>query len=121
MRFVGWLPIEQIPRYIAQADIGVVPASAYWLLPNKLFEYVAMGKPVIAAESPALKAVFGEEAIAYFQPDNEVSLAQRILELHASPTKASCLARNARLAYERYTWSVMKQTYVDLHKELLSA
>lgn len=119
VRFIDWMPIEQVPGIIAQADLGVVPTSLPWLLTNKLFEYVAMDKAVVASASPSVSGIFPEEAIAYFWPNDERDLARRILELHADPTRAQRMARNARHLYEGYRWAAAKRTYVDLHEQML--
>jgi glycosyltransferase involved in cell wall biosynthesis len=120
VRFLGWVPIERVAEYIAKADIGVVPVSAHWLLPNKLFEYVAMGKPVVASASPAIEAIFSGNAIAYVKPDDEQDLADKILEFYRSPTKARCLIENASRSYERFKWEVTKRAYVEAHEQLIA-
>ncbi|HEY8489589.1 MAG TPA: glycosyltransferase family 4 protein [Dehalococcoidia bacterium] len=120
VRFVGWVPIERVPGYIAQADVCLVPVSAPWLLPNKLFEYAAMGKPVVASATPALQAVFDADAVAYFRADDERDLAQHILELYRDPARAARMAAAARAVYQRSAWSAMKADYVGVHQALLT-
>ena len=119
IRFLDWAPQEEVPGLIARADLGVVPSPVPWLLTNKLFEYIAMDRAVVASASPSLSPLFPEEAIALFRPDDERDLARRILELHADPQRAQRMARNARQAYERYRWTAMKRTYLELHEQLL--
>jgi glycosyltransferase involved in cell wall biosynthesis len=121
VRFPGWVPHENVPAEIARADVGVVPAAVPWLLPNKLFEYVAMGKPAVAAASPSLSAVFPRDAVAYFWPGDARDLARRVIELYEDPSRARRLAANALRAYEPYRWEAVRETYVALHDELLSA
>ncbi len=120
VKFYGWVPLEKVPDYIASADLGVVPASAGWLLPNKLFEYVAMNKPVVASTSPAVQAVFPSSAIAYIPPDDERALADKILELYHAPERIRCLTRNAAQTYQNYRWEVTKRAYVQAHNDLIS-
>jgi glycosyltransferase involved in cell wall biosynthesis len=120
VRFPGWIAHEDVPAEIARADVGVVPPSVPWLLPNKLFEYVAMGKPVVAAASPSLSAVFANDCIAYFWPDDERDLARRIIELYEDRSRAQRLATNALRVFDAYRWELVRETYVALHEELLT-
>jgi glycosyltransferase involved in cell wall biosynthesis len=120
VRFVDWVPLEDVPSLIATADVGVVSTLLPRLLPNKLFEYAAMAKPVAVAAGPSIGAVFPKDAVAYFQPGDELDLTRRILELHDDRQRAQRLGEQARAVYERYRWSITKQAYVALHDELLA-
>lgn len=118
VRFFPWAPLEQLPQHIAQVDIGIVTTPAPWLLPNKLFDYVAMGKPVVASDNEAIRAVFADTDVAYFQPGESGDLARRVLELHADPDLACGLAENASRAYQPYRWQTASQRYAAMHSEL---
>lgn len=120
VRFLDWVPLADVPELIAQADVGVVSTLLPRLLPNKLFEYAAMAKPVAVAAGPSIGAVFPKDAVAYFQPGDELDLARRILELHDDRARAQQIGDAARAVYERYRWSIVKQTYLALHHELLA-
>src|SRR5581483_4821977 len=108
VRFEEWVEISRMPEYIAQADIGVVSASANWLLPNKLLEYVTMGRPVVAARSDAIAYVFGGQSLAYFHASDERDLAQRVIELYNDPKRRSGLVRNACRDMEPYRWELAR-------------
>lgn len=60
----GKVPFEQIPSYIAAADICLLPAYKNEIMMNivpiKLYEYMAMGKPIIATNLPGIKKEFGD-------------------------------------------------------------
>lgn len=54
IRLLGWLPPDRIPEYLSAVDIGLFPAVGDTKFnraksPTKLFEYMAMGKPVVAS------------------------------------------------------------------------
>ncbi|MEX2159795.1 MAG: glycosyltransferase [Dehalococcoidia bacterium] len=119
VRFPGWVPIEHVPAEIARADVCVVPAAVPWLLPNKLFEYVAMGKPVVAAASPSLSGVFSSDAVSYYWPGDARDLARHVIELYTDQSKAQRLASNALRTFEAYRWEHARRIYVGLHDELL--
>lgn len=62
----GKVPFGEIPKYLAAADICLLPAYKNEIMlnivPIKIYEYMAMGKPVIATELPGIQKEFGENS-----------------------------------------------------------
>ncbi len=61
----GRIPYEDIPQHIAAADYCILPARPserimQHIVPIKVYEYMAMGKPVIATRLPGVWAEFGD-------------------------------------------------------------
>jgi glycosyltransferase involved in cell wall biosynthesis len=59
---VGFVPHEEVPRYVAASDIGLIPKNledpvSYYSFPLKLWEYLAQGKPVISTSLPEVLLV----------------------------------------------------------------
>ena len=58
VHWVGPKPYEEVPRYVAAFDVGLIPyvTNAYTrsVFPLKLYEYLAAGKPVVASGLPEL-------------------------------------------------------------------
>lgn len=120
VRFIDYVPIERVPGVISRADLGIVPLPLAWLLPNKLFEYVAMDRAVVASASPSVAPLFDKDAIAFFWPNDERDLARRVVELYRDPEMARRMARNARRQFANCGWATMRHRYIDLHQDLLS-
>jgi glycosyltransferase involved in cell wall biosynthesis len=116
--FTGYIPYEQVPPYISRADVCVAPMIDDVGTPNKNMEYFAMGKATVSTNLPGLKALFDDNCLLYFNPGNEVELADRILELYHNPEKRDVLGHLAHEFYQQYRWSVMKETYLDVYKKL---
>lgn len=68
--FHGPVPYEEVPRFIAAADAGVVPLpdQAQWRYqaPTKVLEYMAMGKPMILTDIPAHRWLVGNRRNVFF-------------------------------------------------------
>jgi glycosyltransferase involved in cell wall biosynthesis len=76
VRWVGPKSYDELPRYVAAFDVGVIPyvSNAYTrsCFPLKLFEYLAAGKPVVASGLPELRGmepdvVLSEGAMTFIQ------------------------------------------------------
>jgi glycosyltransferase involved in cell wall biosynthesis len=118
--FTGYIPFDEIPMTISRADIGIVPmlSTCKYMLPNKLFEYIALGIPTIASALLAMKAYFDDKSVMFFEPGNEKDLARCILELYQNPAKRKSLVTNASKIYEKYQWSKMKKQYLKAYEDL---
>jgi len=119
VNFTGYIPYEEVPPYIACADVCIAPMLDDVGTPNKVLEYFAMGKATVSSEIPGLTALIDCECLLYFQPGNEIELAERILELYHSPEKRASLGKTAQEFYSKYRWSVMKQSYLGVYKQLM--
>lgn len=72
----GWVPYQDVPKFIMACDVCILPAYKNDIMMNivpiKLYEYMAAGKPVIATNLEGLKKEFGENnGIIYIENSNE--------------------------------------------------
>jgi glycosyltransferase involved in cell wall biosynthesis len=115
--FTGLVPFEEMPSLIARADVGIVPTIVP-MLPNKLFEYLASGKPAVVASSPSIEACFDDGSVMLYEPDDEQDLARCILELYRNPDKRADLAVSGSAIYQKYRWATMKYEYLKVFDQL---
>lgn len=117
INLLGFVPFQQVPRLIATADICVatLKSDLYTdlMLPNKLFEWAAARKPIVAARLKAIEEFYGQDSLAYFAPEDEVSLASAILDLYRHPARARQLAENAFRKYYPVRWEQHKHHYTN--------
>jgi glycosyltransferase involved in cell wall biosynthesis len=120
VRFTGLVPFEQVCTHISQAHIcvAVIPAGANPSIPNKLFEYLALGKPTVVTSIPAITAYFDSQSLVFYEPDNEHDLARCILELYGNPEKRAKLAASGSTAYQKIRWDTMKYEYLKVIDQL---
>lgn len=105
--FTGAQPHERMPLLLALADIGVAPfvpaaypplrAFGFYWSPLKVFEYMAMGQPVVTPAIPPLDGIIraGQEGLLYPEGD-EAALAQAIGALAADPAARGAMGARAR-------------------------
>ena len=110
------VPSEEVVPYAASATIGVSivqPASlSYRLaLPNKLFQYMAAGIPVVASDFPDVRRVVeGSGAGVVVDPADPHAVAAAIRRLIDDPTLARSMgAAGQRAVRERFNWQTSAQ------------
>ncbi|MDO8688776.1 MAG: glycosyltransferase family 4 protein [Dehalococcoidia bacterium] len=123
--FHGYVPLHEIPSYISGCHGGIVSnlrdCFMDLVLPTKLMEYVAMGKPVIASRTKAIQSYFDDSMVLFFEPGQAHDLAQRILELYRDSDRGVGLARNAQDFLRRYPWQTTREAYVGVVRHLAAA
>lgn len=119
----GFVPIDELVAAIAAADVGVVAMKRDVFrdltLCNKMFDYIAMDKPVLMSRTRAVTEYFGEECFGYFEAGDERDLARAIRELHAAPTLGPRLAGLASAANEPNRWPHQGERYAQLVTDLM--
>jgi glycosyltransferase involved in cell wall biosynthesis len=119
VNFPGWRPHEEIPGYIAAADVAVAPMRDDVGLPNKMFDYFSMSKPCVASALPSLQMAFNGRYVSFFTPGDDAELAARILELYRDPEKRAALGAEGHAFYQERRWSVMKNAYLTVYAKCL--
>lgn len=111
----GEMPYEEIPKLIASADVCLLPAYNNEIMkdivPIKIYEYLAMHKPVIATELPGVKKEFGENnGVVYITNSDEV--INKILELNNNDIE--CLKSKSAVFIKDYDWTHIISTFEDI-------
>ncbi len=122
----GPIPQEKAPRYLAACDILVSPhvpnpdGSRFFGSPIKLFEYMGMGKGIVASDLEQIGEVLEHKKTAWLvKPGDVQELAQGILKLTENENLRSELGKNAREeALEKYTWDEHVKRILDKLKEI---
>ena len=110
----GIIPQHQAPKYLAMCDILVSPhvpnpdGTKFFGSPTKLFEYMAMVKPIVASNLDQIGEILKDGKTALLsEPGNIDDFSNKVVKLINSPTLRKKLSINARLEVEKkYTWPI---------------
>jgi len=123
VKLVGQVAATDIPAWLSQCDLGILPIRRDVFLdfafPNKLPEFIVMGKPVLVSRLNAIRHYFSEDALAYFEPNSAADLSQQMVRIYRDPQLRARLALNAREEYGPIRWPVMKERYLTLIDALI--
>ncbi len=116
VHFTGsWVPIEELVDALADADAGVVAmrrdAFRDLVHCNKMYDLMAMRRPVITSRTRSVEAYFSDQALQYFDDDDPEDLARAIREVHADPELGSRLVARAEEEVEPYRWPHQREQY----------
>ena len=103
---VPWIEYERLPDEIRKAgcSLGVfgTTGKAGRVIPNKAFQAIACGAPLVTADTPAARELLTDEANALLVPAGDAeALSGALRRLAADPELASRIATGGRAAYER--------------------
>lgn len=108
---------HEIPEYIAASDVCILPADPKEkimqdIVPIKLYEYMAMGKPVITTMLPGIMLEFGNDnGISYIQKPSDLFMKVKSLASDLEGIKARKFA-------EKNDWNVITDKFETNLKEL---
>ena len=121
--FHGRIPIEDVPAAVARADIGLAPTRhdkfTDMSLSTKVFEYAAMGKPVVASRLPMVEATFPPGTVAAYPPGDPAAMSKAILAFADDPVaREAAIARTGEIVAAG-SWEHEADGYLALVERLI--
>jgi len=124
IRYLGPKSHEDVVKEIENCDLGVIPnrRNAFTDIntPTRIFEYLAVGKPVIAPSTRGIQDYFEEGSLLFFEAGNAGELAQQIQYVYSHPRESLEVVRKGQQVYLEHTWECEKQTLLDRVSEILN-
>ena len=110
VKLIPWVPYEEKERLSSQASMGIITYLPYSnntsCLPNKLFEYMLVGLPVVASDFPLYREVVEPNHCGLLvDPAKPDQIARAMEYLLEHPQEAKQMGENGRRAVlETYNW-----------------
>ncbi|MCQ2606047.1 MAG: glycosyltransferase [Bacteroidales bacterium] len=123
--FLGKIPYNNLPAYTQLATIGVsleedLGASYHYCLPNKLFDYIQAGKPVLVSDLPEMRAIISRYSCGeIFIERNAKSLANQLNELLRDEQRLQLYQANCLTASVDLCWEKEEQNLLSVYSQLM--
>lgn len=118
----GQRPYTEMPSFIAASDICLLPAYPWEkvmqdIVPIKLYEYMAMGKPVISTKLSGVMREFGEDnGVVYVdEPADAIDKAKSLVK----DGKIGKLGARAREFVQKYSWDGITDEFEKILEEVV--
>ncbi len=127
VRLLPPVPPDDLVRWSASADVLVMAiqpttTNHRYTTPQKLFEAMAAGVPVVASDLPGMAPIVQSTGAGVLcDPTSPASIAAAIRQIVDAPPdeREAMRARALRAAHERYNWAAQVETLLALYRELV--
>lgn len=125
VKYHGYVNREELSAIMTSSLAGMLPLlprpNHYNAMPNKMFEYMAAGIPVIASDFPYWREIVeGGNCGICIDPTNPEEIARAINYLIDNPVLAGKMGENGRRAVlSRFNWSIEERKLLKLYRLIL--
>jgi glycosyltransferase involved in cell wall biosynthesis len=117
VEYLGNKNRTQIVDAISRCDLGIIPNHRNIFTeintPTRIFEYLALGKPVIAPRTQGIRDYFGDEDLVFFEPGDAGDLARKIEFAFSNPAELEQIVERGQRVYLAHQWSQEKCDLLD--------
>lgn len=124
VHFEGWQDQEKVKSYLQVSQVGMVPFKRTPQTdnssPNKLFQYMYYGIPILSTDCPSIKElVEKEECGLVYESEQTKQFAENVIRLYEDADLRKQLSANSRKAVEeRYNWDVNVRDMLEMYRGL---
>lgn len=120
VEFVGRQPPDLIARYLAASDVLVIPDTVTdaTASPLKMFEYMAMARPIVCLDRASLREILGDSA--YYFPRGDLDALAASLQQAMQPA-AQALGEQGHKRVQEYTYAKRAEKIIRAVRSILSS
>jgi glycosyltransferase involved in cell wall biosynthesis len=122
VRYLGIKNQRGIADTIRSCDLGVIPNHRNTFTeintPTRIFEYLSLGKPVVAPRTRGIEDYFGNDDLLFFEAGDAKDLARRIEFAYFNPEKLTNIVEQGQKVYLANSWSRQKSNLLHAVDQL---
>jgi glycosyltransferase involved in cell wall biosynthesis len=117
--FPGRIPYPEAHRYLALGDIAVAPKMSLTEGNGKIYNYMAMGLPVVAFDAEPNREILGDLGV-YARQGDETDFAAKVIDLLLDPERGRELGAKLREhAVESLSWNARIHELLAVYERVL--
>jgi glycosyltransferase involved in cell wall biosynthesis len=125
VEFLGRLPFQELREQTRQASLGIsleedLGLNYRYALPNKLFDYIQAGIPVLVSDLPEMRNIIETYAIGeILQERNPQIIARQVSRMMESDALRMNWKKNLRVAADELSWEKEEPKLLNLYRRAL--
>ena len=120
--YLGPCNLNEIVEAIEDCNLGIIPNHRNIFTeintPTRIFEYLALAKPVIAPKTRGIQDYFGDDDLIFFELGDAGDLARKIAFAYSHPGYVAETVKRGQAVYLSHTWSRERLTLLNSISEL---
>jgi glycosyltransferase involved in cell wall biosynthesis len=123
--FIAKQPMEKLLQYTVHADIGLTldkdtNINYRYSLPNKLFDYIQAGVPVLASPLIEVKKIIQQYCVGELIDNHDPKhIADKLNQMLADKVKLANLKENCNIASRKLNWDTEETILINVFKKYL--
>lgn len=122
IEYLGPKNRREVVEAINRCDLGIIPNHRNIFTeintPTRIFEYLALGKPVIAPRAPGICDYFAEGELVFFELGDANDLAEKIDFTYSYPAETREIVERGQKVYQAHQWSQQRNNLLDAISEM---
>jgi glycosyltransferase involved in cell wall biosynthesis len=115
--FLPSVPQSELLQHSASADMGIIPyphvdLNSYYCTPNKLFEFIQAGLPIIANDSPELRRFVDKEGFGLIHPMKSLHQIAQAIDIAFQELPRADWRQQVRNKRHAFAWDVQARNYL---------
>ncbi|MFN7452261.1 MAG: glycosyltransferase [Alphaproteobacteria bacterium] len=125
VHFIPAVPQSELLAYTQSADLGVIPyydncLNYRYCTPNKLFEFIAAGLPIIATDLPEITRILAEHRIGFTDNTRDLSTLASLILRGLEPSANQALRQNLLRVRQHINWQNEGEHFAGLVAKVLT-
>lgn len=122
--FLGKIPFQELMKYTVNADVGIaleenLGLNYYYALPNKLFDYIQAGVPVLISPFPEMQRIVNKYDVGtVYNHLNPEMLAKKINEIFELEKRYNNWKKNTKIAAKELCWEKEEFKLFNVYSEV---